>query len=335
MKQNSLKRYSQYYKYKLKEFIPKSLWFKLAELKKKNQVRIMNQEVIPNNRPEAKYYVIRREPPAAGLFSNMNHVFQGLIAAQASNLNPVIDMQNYWTDYSQPSKYQNTYNAWEYFFEQPFNFKLEEVYKNEIYDSSPLNRILKNHWLGYKNLSFVFDRNKMEELYELQQRFILLNNFSANLIDKVKESISWDPISTLGASYRGTDYLEVKPHGHAKQPAMEDFYYKVLSHQIKLGLPKLFIASEDLSLREYFRESGGTYPNFRDFDYFKKFIPRNRMLKRFPEKKIVTTYSYLVEIYLLSETESLVTSLANGSVMALILNGGKYRDPFIFDLGSY
>jgi hypothetical protein len=71
---------------------------------------------------------------------------------------------------------------------------LEEVYRNEIYDSSPLNRILKNHWLGYKNLSFVFDRNKLEELYELQKKFIMLNNFSATLIDKVKESISWERI---------------------------------------------------------------------------------------------------------------------------------------------
>jgi hypothetical protein len=328
-------RYYNYTKYQIKRVVPKEIWLKLGEVKKKRPNEISVDLSPRSNKPKSEYYIIRRQPPAAGLFSNINHVLQGLIEAQSLKLKPIIDMENYWTEYSQPFMYQNTFNSWEYFYQQPFNLDLEEVYLSKRFVESPLDRILKDHWLGSKSLDFVFDSKKLELLHKLQIDFISLNEFSRTLLDKVKEDILWEPNLSIGASYRGTDYLEIEPHGHAKQPSLEEFYVKVISHKKKTDLPKIFIASEDSRVREMFGNSKNIYPNFRDYDYFKKFVPRNRPFSLYAEEKIVRTYSYLIEMYLLSETETIVTTLANGSVMALIINGGKYSDPFIFNLGAY
>jgi hypothetical protein len=330
-----LNRYLNYSKYQIKRVVPKAIWFNLAEIKKRELKEGKSGLFPPNGKDTPLFYVIRRQPPAAGLFSNMNHVLQGLIEAQSLKLKPVIDMENYWTDYSQPNNYQNTFNSWEYFFKQPFDLNLKEVYLSERFVESPLNRILKGHWLGSKSLDFVLDSKKMESLYQLQRNFIKLNDFTSTLLDKIKEEIVWEPKLSVGASYRGTDYLEIQPHGHAKQPTLEEFYTKVISHRKKTHSAKIYIASEDPRVRQIFGNSKDLYPNFRDYDFFKKFVPRNKFYRKYADENIVKTYSYLIEMYLLSETDTVVTTLANGSVMALILNGGKYRDPYIFNLGSY
>lgn len=59
------------------------------------------REIFWDENKDIKIYIIRRKPPGEGLFSNVNHVLQGLIHSEKNGTYPVVDMQYYSTEYSQ------------------------------------------------------------------------------------------------------------------------------------------------------------------------------------------------------------------------------------------
>ncbi|MDR3162696.1 MAG: hypothetical protein LBT81_02405, partial [Helicobacteraceae bacterium] len=81
--------------------------------------------------PEDTFYVIRRPEPGAGLFSNFRWVLGHILYALEKNYIPVVDMQNYKTYYNEFEPINGSKNAWEYYFEQPEPYTLEQVYKGK------------------------------------------------------------------------------------------------------------------------------------------------------------------------------------------------------------
>ena len=76
------------------------------------------------------FYVIRRSP-GAGMFSNVNYVINHLKICDQYNFIPVVDMENFTTIYNEREKINNTYNAWEYYFEKLNKYTLSEVYNSQ------------------------------------------------------------------------------------------------------------------------------------------------------------------------------------------------------------
>ena len=69
-----------------------------------------------NRNKNKVFYVIRRSP-GAGMFSNFIYVLNHLEIAKRNNFIPIVDMENFTTIYNEKEKIDNTYNAWEYYFE--------------------------------------------------------------------------------------------------------------------------------------------------------------------------------------------------------------------------
>ena len=64
------------------------------------------------------------------MFSNVFHVLQHIYLAEKLGLMPVVDMRQYMTYYNEAEEIDGTRNAWEYYFEQPSGFSLDEVYQS-------------------------------------------------------------------------------------------------------------------------------------------------------------------------------------------------------------
>ena len=77
--------------------------------------------------PHLTFYVIRRLPPGGGLFSNVWHVISHIDKVKERGWVPVVDMEGYSTFYNQPDEINETFNAWEYYFEQPAEYSSAPV----------------------------------------------------------------------------------------------------------------------------------------------------------------------------------------------------------------
>ena len=318
--------------------IPKRLWSLMARYKKKAVPHKFSEKIFLKQEKDLPvFFVIRREPPGAGLFSNMNHVLQGLVEAERRNLIPVVDMKNYWTSYSLSTSICGSENAWEYFFEQPTEYTLDNAYKSKQYVLSKGNRISQTHWLSNKNLDFVFDPDNITELNRLLSAYVHLNPLTKKILEQIKSKIDFDPSRTLGISLRGTDYIEVEPHGHPRQPGISQIIEGISRAYDPKMHNKIFLACEDIEIRNEVEEQfkGLVHKNFRQSSYFIEQVIAELGLSGRDLDKMVNSLGYLIEMWILSECTSCLASLANGSVISIGLNNLNFTPLEIFRLGNY
>ncbi len=321
-------------KYNLKRIIPKKIWTKSARLYETKQALEFTERVIKPNDSlfEESILVIRRRPPGGGLFSNVNHVLQGLEKARSEGLIPVVDMENYWTSYCQKQKFNGTSNSWEYFFNPVSSVKLKDVELFQKVTFSRGDRMNPDSILSDRGLKFVLNDKSIDYLHQLYIDFIQMNNECSSILRRVKDFINWDPI-TAGLSYRGTDYVALKPTGHARQPSLQEFLAAVEDKLESSKKYRLLISTEDNAVKEALSKLYGdySYKNFRSHEILSKMLPARE--KASPQ--VLEALGYLIETYLLSESETIVSTIANGSATAIILNGNRYLNPVIIDQGVY
>ncbi len=325
-----------------KDFLRKKLsnevWLGLANLKRHLIKRDYSERVVTNSHEEQPlYFIIRREPPGAGLFSNINHVLQGLRESEKRGLIPVVDMQNYWSSYSLSTPILGTQNSWEYFFDQPAEFSLEKALNSNQYVLSKGNRIAGDHWLTQKSLQYVTEPEKIEEISRLLKKYLKLNRFTQSTIEFVKNNTDWKPDLNLGVSLRGSDYLEIKPHGHPMQPNLQEVCVAIQEILESEGDTRIFLACEDITIRSSIEDRfpGIVLQNFRTSPFFREYIALELKLTGRNLSMMTNNLGYLVEILLFSECKSCVSSLANGSAIGIALNNGRFRSKKILSPGVY
>lgn len=327
-------RFVTFLKYRFKKFIPQIIWINLAKNIQKKRELEFDQRYISNVHGQHKpaIYVIRRRPPGGGLFSNVNHVLQGIEYAKYNHLTPIVDMQNYWTSYSQRPSFNSSKNAWDYFFEPISNIKIENIEKYQHLFLSKGDRILPSSPLADRGLSFVLDRKMLLEYNRLYTENIKLNKPTQEFINRVKEFLIWEK-SSIGVSYRGTDYVFNQPTGHARQPSFSHLLSRLETKLEQNCFSRLFVSTEDNEARNIINSaySKTVYKEFRDQKTMEKLVSDRHN----HSKQTIGALGYLAEVYLLSECLSITCSIANGSATALMINGGRYSDPDIINIGVY
>jgi hypothetical protein len=283
------------------------------------------------NYPDNTFYVIRRKPLGAGLLSNVNWVLSHVNYAVLKGYIPVVNMKDYKTLYNEnvPIKIGagETSNAWEYFFEQPCGYSLENIKnaKNVILGSS------ENHYID--ELPNPIDENEdISKYYDLISKYCKFNFETISEIESKKRRFFGKNI--LGVLYRGTDYKTAKEH--YTPPSIELMIQKTRDVFQQEKFDHIFICTEDQSAVNEF---------CKVFTKERIIVSESKRLKeyhtgRVPEiilKNSSSAYKagldYLTDIYLLSQCDGIVACKCNGTSFALALNNNKYRFSYFFDLG--
>jgi hypothetical protein len=146
--------------------------------------------------PDKTFYIIRRPEPGAGLFSNFHWVLGHILYAIEKNYIPVVDMMNYKTYYNETESVNGTKNAWEYYFEQPALYTLEEVYKGK-------NVILGNmEYLRDRVPSFLETEEQIARFNECITSYMKFNKVTLDAINEVKSRLFCGKQNILGVLYR-------------------------------------------------------------------------------------------------------------------------------------
>lgn len=282
--------------------------------------------------PNETIYIIKPDyqDGVEGLLSLIYRQMIYIEYAESKGYIPFVDWKNFKTQYSDGDN-----NAWDFFFKQPSTITLEEIYssKNVILSGWRIKDINSKGLFSAEVFSNDLIRNECSDIFE---RHLVLSDEMINIIDNESTRIAFN--ECIGVYIRGTDYVRLRPSGEHIQPSVEQLIPVIKEFQIKYNCDSIFLVTEDGDIYdELFAEFGQkikivSFDTFiRDYDgtnVLSKSNVLNNNLKRRGQ-------DYLAKMVLLSKCRYLISSITQGSKFSYILNGGKYEDKYIFDLGLY
>ncbi|MHC8970655.1 O-fucosyltransferase family protein [Priestia aryabhattai] len=279
-----------------------------------------------------RYYIIRRNPPWAGFFANYLYVAAHIEYALQKGYIPVVDMENYPTLYNEPNIFNDTKNAWEYFFEQPFNVGLDEAYRSKNYilsDFSTMHSYLpyyegKNH--------FEIDWSKGHKLSANIQKYIRIKD---HIEDDIKTFINeyFYGKNILGVHYRGTD-KKVKVKDHYLAASLDVYINTVKTCLSKHPIDKILLCTDEKNAIERFELE---FPGM--IFYSSAFRAEENDIEGIHIKKEVNRknhnyllgYEVLLDTVFLSKCDYFIFSHSNVANTAMFLNDRNYKEWFFVD----
>lgn len=278
--------------------------------------------------PDKLFYLISKPIRAGnGLISLLYMYLDLLRGIEGSNIIPVIDLQTYKNQYLADDEVGKV-NAWEKFFEQLSDYKLEDVLQSK-------NVILAHDDAGY--LNNYKDDYPIEELSRVYKKYISFKPDVVQYIEQQARSTINGEKNVLGVLYRGTDMNSLKLKKHMIQPSLDEVYREVCLFQKKYGCKKIFLSTEDEKALIFFKNKFGNnliYTNQKRYDEL-----GSNWISEVKNDRENDSYlrgvEYLTTIKLLSECDYLVSGVVAGSIGALIMNDGHYKDICLIDKGYY
>lgn len=282
------------------------------------------------------YYIIRREQIAEGLFYRFTLAAGHIKYALSNGWLPVVDMQNYPNPYLAPEKLGKE-NSWEYYFEQPLRIGLEQAYNGEnvILSGGKYNSVMDRPYFGMK-----FFKNSDNMLTEWQMLVKLgllkLKLERAQEILEVREKLFAPRERILGVLLRGTDYIVQKPSKHPIPPSMNVATKVVNSRLQAWGCKRMFLATEDKTIVQHFKETFGDLCITLEREYV-DFDPAERVCIQTIDREndhFIQGKDYLTQMVLLSTCSSLVAARCSGTIGVMML-AKRFRHTYFFNRGTY
>ena len=311
----------------------------------KNVVYREKKKYFGRKNPDITFYVVRTIPQytGAGLASIYLHVLGHIIIALERNLIPVVDMENYKTHYNEEDLINNTKNSWEYYFKQPSDYSLSEVYESKSVILSSLDFPRKT--IIYQDLNessglvpLLLDDEKVRVFHDYIVKNILLNESTYSYITEKTKSIILKDRKILGVAARGTDYTSLRPKGHHIQPSVEHLIEMTAEKVVAWNIDYIFLMTEETTIIERFEQAFSdkvlTAERYRHTDFNSESFVMFKSFER-ENDKYNTGLEYLTEIVILSQCHYFLGAISGGVVVAMFMNGGRYEGKHIIDLGLY
>jgi len=297
--------------------------------------------------PDKTFYVIRGVDDSSPLYigvtlnllANYFYVLSHLKYAQDNGWIPIVDQLNYPVYNSTCGKMNGTKNAWEYFWEQPAEYILEDVYKSRNVILSKRSWFSNQEDMGYEAESHT-DREKISHYHKLGES-ITLKKHVADYINATRGRLFDPEDRVLGVSYRFDGHAKDSPlhgPGHPISPAVETLIELVFKRFKQWDMTRVFLASDEESSVEKFKAVFGerlaTVPRKRTNPSV--VYDESNVNPIYSAENIYnTTRDYLAEIEILAGCVGLIGSVTSGLKYAVVRNNNAYEHVEIVDCGRF
>lgn len=329
---NTMNRYFSKIKHYFKSKFPflNYIYLFLTETSKDKQL-IGEKRSFGQENPDKTFLIIKLNNPSLGLIAIYNCILGYLRIADINGYIAVVDLKNFKNGYIKDDEI-GVINAWDYYFEQPYSYSLDEVYrsKNVIFSSgiSPREATpsMINFFLNTKKRSYYFNliKNKLRIKSDQQRK-----------IDYEYKSLI-EGKRVVGVVSRGSDLLSCK--GHSIQPDVEALITQTKRMLIKHNCEYVFLATEEENIVETFKKHFVDKLIINDcfrITSFDEYVPLVDISSNRENDKYLKGLEYLTTVVLLSRCDCLIGSLVGATVGALEMNQGQYESTYIYDLGVY
>lgn len=287
--------------------------------------------------PDKTFYVIRPyyfsegnelSPFRSHLLYNYYRNLQYIAYAVNKNWIPVIDWENFTPlPHQEEFPVNGTKNGWEYFWNQPSQYTLDEVYQSKNVILSDQNTI-DTPYIPPCKYPKPYQKNaeKCAILCAPYDKFITFNQPTRQYIEERYKQIFPEGARILGVSVRGTIYNSTQHlPGHPDQPTVGKLLQAIHIHMKDWDMTHLFFACELETIVDEVR---------KEFGESLLVLPRERYTREpqindnplyEPSHRYQTNLDYVTEMALLSRCNSLLAAYSGGVRIAVIWNGGSYE----------
>ncbi|MBE5745078.1 MAG: hypothetical protein E7355_02960 [Clostridiales bacterium] len=304
-------------------FFGEKRWNKIINkrARRKNPERFEHFECFGDLNPDKTIYLIRKPYSIGeGLLSIFVYVMGRIDYADRNGMIPFVDLEQEGV----PSRFAR-------YFTLKTDLTREEVYQSKnVLLSGNGEKPVYPGWCNWINTEF------NEQKYALFEKYVAFSDVVLEKLEEVSQKIL--PEKCLGLYMRGTDYFALKPGGHPIQPTFEDLVDKIEEFLEREGLERIFLVTEDINMYQKAKERYGEKIFILDENEFVTDYKSGEMILEAAERKgsiDEINMTYLLKIILLSKCACFVGGRTNGSSVANALNGGKYKQRFVYDVGYY
>ena len=280
-----------------------------------------------------KFAIITKESSICGLFSFYIY-FLGCINKYINEgYIPIVDLKSYPNGYNGFNTSIN-YNPWELFFEQPYNYTMEEVLKN----AKHIVYIKCDERIYRPDERIIYYNNDLIKFWShLGKKYIPIKNEIQKESNFIIQKLFNNSNNVLGVKIRGTDYIKLKLKAHPIPPSLDVAIEGVKYLNFKNNYDWIFISSEDNIIKERF---------IKEFKNKIKFLnPKTKINYNFTtgdylinnkdiNGNIEYATNYVMNIYILSKCTDIVMSRGSGGVGVILFADG-FRNSIFYNLGEY
>lgn len=278
-------------------------------------------------------YHIKTEYSGSGFFADHNRLLGFLYFADKLGMKSVVE---YPPDYCYAEKHpvNGTMNPFEYYFKQPAEISLEELYKCKVVVRSRKENI--NYAISINEDTNGYSRNDkyIEEMGRITKKYLKLRDEVQRLISESMDKILPSEDKVLGVHFRGTDFKK-NYNGHPVNLSIEDYIVKI--NEVIEKYDKIFLATDDLSVLTKMKEL-----------YGKKVVWYCDVIRSDGQETVMNSVSsrknhhymlgleVLRDMLTLSRCEGLIAGLSQVSIAARIQKASYervYEDLVIIDKG--
>lgn len=279
---------------------------------------------------EGSVLVIRPQTETQGLLSSYLYVLKYVRWARENAIIPYVDFEDKKCQYYTGRSVHGCKNAWEYYFEQPSSLKRKSI--------ESARTVLYSGWTWRKSQGPLPipkrpESSEDQEIIKIVKAVCPVKQYIIDIVDNKYRTLFSGKV--LGVFLRGTDYVKLKPKGHARQPDLADVISKIDEFISKYSVDKIFVVTEDSG---YYAELKTRYGNkvFSSDDYFVDSLKDGQYVNAaFTNDAYERGLNYLIRILLFGRCDYIISGITNGSVVANLLKTKEPVESYWFDLGLY
>lgn len=276
-----------------------------------------------NLHPDKTFYVIRDLSPDVGVAGWYDRVLGYILHAERKGWIPIVDP-------SPPAQPDD--GDWYAFFKAPTDIPLVEALQGRNVVISTVQGMIHKR----------FSRKNVARRHVICQRVPLSDDAQTYVDSHLQNLFAATPSPIVAIRFRGTDYRshgDYCPIGHAKVPDVDVFCDRVIADMEEWGIPvgkgeHIFLVTEEQEafesiLRRFPRCRYVAKERYANFN-FKSYLTRQRLPTLTPKEN---NMMYLLEIYAMARCDYLIGGVNGGVLMALNLNGNRYKGVDIVKTG--
>lgn len=295
--------------------------------------------------PDKTFFVLQNIAKHTGICSNITVVLRNIMYANKMNYITIVDQFNRESQYHDKIAFGKD-NAWEYYFEQPCGYDLQDISKSKniiICKSEDGHEI---DFFRTKNVEFeliYFEKNPNGRILEYKKyfrKYIKFNKKAQEKIDCDYNKVLKGKGKILGVVGRGAEFFIKKPKNHRIMPQPKVLIEKAIEAFYSHNFDYIYLATEDKNIYNIFKEQFGEKlldngqrrvegKDFANVNYISEINFNNE-----EKEKYNLGLDYLSSVCLLSKCNGLMGGVCNATIVAYIMSEG-FEYEYFFDLGIY